>query len=164
MSHSCKLANSHLSEKIFYSINNTVIEEKLNGAQNHTFIFTAFIIHLLVSFLLFFLSFYFQNCKFWIQSSVEEEAADDFPILVTPWLAAIKQQEQIWLETCPNPHFPVSTKGKKVRCAADINMSNLGNLNIKHMSKIIKCTSTCLIEMSFIRGAPAHFNVHGLVL
>ena len=55
-----------------------------------------------------------------------EEEADDFPILVTPWLAAIKQQEQIWLETCPNPHFPVSTKGKKVRCTADINMSNLG--------------------------------------
>lgn len=37
-------------------------------------------------------------------------------------------------------------------------MSNLGNLNIKHMSKIIRCTSTWLIEISFIRGAPAHFS------
>lgn len=83
---------------------------------------------------------------------------------MTPWLAAIKQQEQIWLETCPNPHLPVCTKGKKVRCAADINMSNLGNPNIKHMSKIIRCTSTWLIEISFIRGAPARVSVHGLVL
>lgn len=127
----------------------------------HLFLLHSLFIYLFHSSFSFFL-FIFRIVKFWIQSSVEEEA-DDFPILVTPWLAAIKQQEQIWLETCPNPHFPVSTKGKKVRCAADINMSNLGNLNIKHMSKIIKCTSTCLIEMSFIRGAPAHFNVHKLV-
>lgn len=125
----------------------------------HLFVLHSLFIHLFLSSP----RFFFLNCKFWIQSSVEGDA-DDFPILVTLWLAAIKQQEQIWLETCPNPHLPVCTKGKKVRCAADINMSNLGNLNIKHMSKIIKCTSTCLIEMSFIPGAPACFNVHGQIL